>query len=823
MIVRPARVGLLALALIVAAYAVRDVSAGESPIGKTVADIVPVNNRLHPKEHILGQMKTRVGKPYDDATINEDVRRLIATKWFAPGGVQIETSVSNDGKVTVYVQVVELNNVVREVKFVGAQHIGNDTLLQLTGIRKGSALNPAFNEAAAQIIENKLKEDGRAYATCRVIEGMKVEDTRVVFQIVEGPKVKVSRVSIRGCKQTSSGRVATQLTISAPVYGLVRFLNDKYNPMQVEDDKKKVMNYFHKLGYLEARVTEEIIPSRDLSSVEVVFHVDEGPIYTVREIRMEGNKLYPTEVLRKLVDLPVGGHYDRDKIQNDSTRIKNYYGYRGYYVLCEEQWVAVAGQPGKVDVTYQILEPGPRDPEAAASKLPPVRRVAHQVPLDERPPAREPDRIGRIEIRGNEVTMESVIRNELGMAGLREGQILQYPSIEVARLNLFRRGIFDMESPPSVEVRQSEVDSTFKDIVVTVKETRTGQFLLGGAVNSNSGLTGNIAINERNFDLLRFPTSLDDFLNGRAFRGAGQELRIQAQPGAIFQNYSITFREPYLFNSNYGLSTSAYYFNRGYAEYDEDRVGARISLDRRLDPIWRASFTTRIEGVNVKRLPGDAPDSIRRDEGQSTVLGLRPGITRDTRDSYIFPTSGSVLDLAYEQVLGDYTVPIGTAEFTKFFSSEFLQRRDGSGKHVLAVRSQISATSDDAPIFERFFAGGFRSIRGFSFRGMGPVDTSVFGNRYFTGGSFSFLNTLEYQIPLNAKDSLFFVTFLDHGTVERSISIKDYRVSAGFGFRVGIPALGPVPVAFDFAFPLNKTEGDNRQVFAFYIGLFGGQ
>lgn len=823
MTVRPARVGLLALALFAVGLFGQTLTAGESPIGKIVADIVTVNNRVHPKEHILGQMKTRVGKPYDDAVIAEDVRRLIATKWFAPGGVQIETTVSNDGKVTVYVQLVELNNIVKEVKFIGAQHLGNDTLLQLTGIRKGSALNPTFNEAAAQIIENKLKEDGRAYATCRVVEGLKLEDTRVVFSIVEGPVVKVSRVSIRGCKQTSSGRVATQLTISAPVYGLVRFLNDKYNPMQVEDDKKKVMNYFHKLGYLEARVTEEIIPSRDLSSVEVIYHVEEGPIYTVHEIHMQGNKLFPTETLRTLVDLQVGSHYDRDKIQTDCTRIKNYYGYRGYFVICDEQWVAVPGKPGQVDVTYQILEPGPREPEAVVGKVPPVRRVAHQVPLDDRPLIREPDRIGRIEIRGNEVTMDSVIRNELGMAGIREGQILQYPSIEVARLNLFRRGIFDMESPPSIEVRQSEVDSTFKDIVVTVRETRTGQFLLGGAVNSNSGLTGNIAINERNFDILRLPTSFDDFLNGRAFRGAGQELRIQAQPGAIFQNYSITFREPYLFNSNYGLSASAYYFNRGYAEYDEDRVGARVSIDRRLDPIWRASLTTRIEGVTIKRLPGDAPDSIRRDEGQSTVLGLRPGVTRDTRDSYIFPTTGSVLDLAYEQVLGDYTVPIGTAEFTKFFSSEFLQRRDGSGKHVFAVRSQISATTSDAPIFERFFAGGFRSIRGFSFRGMGPVDTSAFGNRYFSGGAFSFLNTLEYQIPLNAKDSLFFVTFLDHGTVERSVSIKDYRVSAGFGFRVGIPALGPVPVAFDFAFPLNKTDGDNRQIFAFYIGLFGGQ
>jgi outer membrane protein assembly factor BamA len=200
------------------------------------------------------------------------------------------------------------------------------------------------------------------------------------------------------------------------------------------------------------------------------------------------------------------------------------------------------------------------------------------------------------------------------------------------------------------------------------------------------------------------------------------------------------------------------------------------------------------------------------------VLGLRGGLTRDTRDSFIFPTTGSVLDFGYEQVLGDYTFPIGTAEFTKFFSSQYLQRRDGSGKHVVALRSQVSVAGQDAPVFERFYAGGFRSLRGFSFRGVGP---SV--NGLFTGGTFALLNTVEYQIPLTAKDNLFFVTFVDHGTVERDVSIKDYRVAVGFGFRIQIPALGPVPVAFDFAFPLNRRDEDHEQMFAFYIGLFGGQ
>lgn len=812
---RPTVSGLIALAFVLLfSVGHQNLSAGESPVGKVIADVVTVNNRVRTKELILSQMQTRPGKTYDDGTMQEDVRKLIASKWFAPGGVKIETAISTEGRVTVYVQVVELNNVVLEVQFVGAQHMSADEMLRLSGIRKGSPLNPAFNEAAAQIIQNKYREDGRYHATVNVSEGMKLTDTRVIFNIVEGPVVRISKVSFRGYQAASGGRLKTQTSLSAPLSGLLRFMNDKYNPQQIEEDKKKIVNYYLKLGHLEARVQEEVIPSRDLSNVEVVYHVDEGPVYTVREVRLEGGKIFPVERLRSLIELKENGQYDRDMILGDVTRLKNFYGYRGYMAAIEDQWIAVTGKPGFVDVVYTIYEPGRRNADAPGE---PVRRVSNQVPADSSATGREPDRVGRIIINGNTVTRQDVILNELRMAGLNSGQILQYPSIEVARLNLFRRGIFDSDNPPSVEIRQNEFDSIYKDIIVTVNETRTGQFLLGAGFNSNSGINGNIAINERNFDILRVPTSLDDFVNGRAFRGGGQELKLEAQPGNIFQRYSATLREPYLLNSNFGLTNSAYYFNRSFLEYNEDRIGARVTLDRRLDSIWRASLAARIEGVNVKNVPTFSPESIRRDAGQSTVFGLRGGVSRDTRDSYLFPSSGSILDLGYEQVLGDYTFPIGTAEFTKFFSSDMLQRKDGSGKHVLAVRSQLSVTSD-APVFERFFAGGFRSMRGFTFRGVGPTE-----NGLHTGGNFALLNTVEYQIPLNAKDSLFFVTFLDHGTVERTVAIKDYRVSAGFGFRVKIPALGPVPVAFDFAFPLNKTPGDNTQVFAFYVGLFGGQ
>src|SRR5207244_9091726 len=128
------------------------------------------------------------------------------------------------------------------------------------------------------------------------------------------------------------------------------------------------------------------------------------------------------------------------------------------------------------------------------------------------------------------------------------------------------------------------------------------------------------------------------------------------------------------------------------------------------------------------------------DLGWHFLAGLRGGLTRDTRDSFIYPTTGSVLDVGVEQVLGSYSFPIGTAEYTKFLSSKYLQREDGSGKHVLAVRSQVAIEGGNAPVFERFYAGGFRSLRGFTFRGVGPVDN----NALFVRGTLSFLNTLEH-------------------------------------------------------------------------------
>lgn len=773
-----------ALAVVALLAAGRAIWAADTPVGRVISDIVPVNNRIRTPQNILAQMHTRPGRPYDEALIQEDVRRLHATKWFVPGGVQIHTRNEADGRVTVFVYVTELTNTVQEVEFLGAQHIGLDKLRSLSGVRKGEPMNPLTNELGRQAILREYQDQGRAFATVELVEGNKPGDSRVVYQIVEGPVIKVASVQFRGNDSAATGRLKTQL-VTKPEFA--HFFGGKYNPATINADVKKLTEYYAGLGYLGVRITPEVVRTNDdLAHVVIVYHIVEGMQYQVANRDLKGVKSFPVESLEPLAELKPNKRYDRWVAQADMKRIEAWYGNRGYRVGVEERIVEVPDQPGAVRVQYEVQ--GDRG---------------------------VPDRVGRVTIEGNSVTQDRVIMNQLG---IYPGQILQYPEIEDARMRLARLGIFDPQNPPDITVLPNELDSEFKDILVRVQETRTGQFMIGGGVNSNAGVNGSIVINERNFDLFRFPTSWDDFRTGRAFRGAGQELRIEAQPGTQFQRYSATFREPYLLDTQFDFSNSLYYFQRSYVEYFENRIGDRMSIGRRLDQFWKASFSTRIEAVEAKDAPYYAPPAITNDLGWHFLLGLRAGLTRDSRNSYIYPSSGSVFDIGFEQVLGSYTFPIGTAEYTKYLSSEYLQRADGSGKHVLALRSQVSVAGANAPVFERFYAGGFGSIRGFTFRGVGPSQ-----NDLMVGGTFSFLNTIEYQIPILQNDKLFFVTFLDHGTVERSVEIKDYRVSAGFGFRISVPALGPLPIALDFAFPLNKVDTDNRQLFSFYVGMFGGR
>ncbi len=741
---------------------------------KIVGEVVPVGNHLLTPERVLAHVRTRPGQTFNLTVAEEDVRRLKSSGAFA--NARVRTAPGPDGKLIVYFDVAELPNLIREIRYDGAKHLSDEELEKITGLRRGVSLNPMANRQAAQAIVRKYREDGRYWTSVNLKEGGTPGDTRVVFEITEGPVVRVSGTDFVGHGSwVSSARLRTQLQTSSHFLGI----GGTFTPASVEFDVNRLEEYYRTLGYLDVRVTPELTWSTDHSRVKVTFHINEGPRYRIGKIEVVGNKAYKSEQLIKLTSLREEQIYDRNVIQADMNTIRDWYGYRGQRVAMRENYHQTA--PGVVTVQYEVTE---------------------------QPPAR----VGDIRLIGNTRTQDRVILRNIP---LYPGQILTYPDIFAAESRLANLGIFEVNPETGVRptVRVVDNEGVEKDIEVVVQETSTGSIMLGLSVNSDAGVTGNIVLNERNFDLFRFPRSLDDLLAGNAFRGGGQEFRLEAMPGSQFQRYTMSWREPSLFDSKFSLGNSLYYYTRNFLEYNERRVGTRVTLGRQLDRNWSVNSAFRVEGVSVMNVPFFAPDSILKDLGSDFLLGFRAGVTRDSRDSYLRPTTGSVFEASFEQVVGDHQFPLGSVEFTKYWTA--YQRTDGSGKHVLAVRSQASFAGDNTPVYERYYAGGFRSMRGFSFRGVGP-----FENGFNVGGQFAFLNSVEYQIPVLASDKFFVVGFVDHGAVERKFEIQDYRVTAGFGFRIQTPLTGAVPIAIDFGFPIVKGADDRRQVFSFWLGFF---
>ncbi len=353
------------------------------------------------------------------------------------------------------------------------------------------------------------------------------------------------------------------------------------------------------------------------------------------------------------------------------------------------------------------------------------------------------------------------------------------------------------------------------DVDVYISDTQTGRFNFGGAYNSENGIVGQFTIDEKNFDITRWPRSFGEITDGTAWRGGGQTFHLELVPGANLERYLVSITEPNLLGSDITFSGSAYLYDRNYYDWDEHRAGGKFSIGRRLTPYLSINSGVRLESVTVDNPRLDTSEELNNSLGTSNLYVGNVGLVRDTRDSMQQATTGSLFSLNFSQAFGDYSYSRGDLNLKTY--RLLYERPDGSGRHTVSFGTKLGFTGNSTPIFENYFAGGFSTLRGFDFRGASPLQGGV-----RVGGEFQWLNTVEYMFPLTASDSVKGVLFCDYGTVEEDIEITgdNFRVAPGFGFRVSMPGAGiGAPLAFDFAFPVASAEGDDEKIFSFYLGV----
>ncbi|MEM6691494.1 MAG: BamA/TamA family outer membrane protein, partial [Planctomycetota bacterium] len=258
------------------------------------------------------------------------------------------------------------------------------------------------------------------------------------------------------------------------------------------------------------------------------------------------------------------------------------------------------------------------------------------------------------------------------------------------------------------------------DLVINGFPAKTGRIMLGGAVNSDAGLTGQLTIDERNFDITRWPRSFRDLFSGTAFRGAGQTFRIEAAPGTQFKRYTVSFADPNLLGYlPVSLSVSGFLFDRRYDDWNEERLGGRVGLGYRITPDLSVAVSLSGQNVNVETFQA-APQALTDVLGDNELYGGEVSLTHDTRNSPLLPSEGHFFSFSYEEVFGDFDYGRFETEFRQYW--QLAQRADGSGKQTLSFSTRLGISGDETPIFENFFAGGYATLRGFDFRGAGPVD-----------------------------------------------------------------------------------------------------
>ncbi|HEU5117480.1 MAG TPA: BamA/TamA family outer membrane protein, partial [Isosphaeraceae bacterium] len=329
------------------------------------------------------------------------------------------------------------------------------------------------------------------------------------------------------------------------------------------------------------------------------------------------------------------------------------------------------------------------------------------------------------------------------------------------------------------------------------------------------GLSGNFILHETNFDLFNLPRSPSDLFNGRAFRGRGQDFQINISPGTAINRAVVSFRDPYLFNLPVAFGASGYTFQRFYPDWTEARTGARLSLGRQFGTQTYADVAFRAEDVNLYGFKQPAPADFLAASGHTNLFTIRPSLRFDNRNDPFAASRGQYLEMAFEQAWGTFTFPKVTIEGRQYFTLG--SRPDGSGKRLLTLRGFYGVSGRDTPVYERFFAGDWRSMRGFYYRGVGPHVLGV-----NVGGIQTMLGSVEYQFPWTANDKLQQVIFTDFGTVTNDYNFNNFRVAVGTGARIYLPQqlFGPLPLAFDLAFPIVKAPGDHVRYFTFFIGAF---
>lgn len=713
-------------------------------------------NRVVNTNTILNNMRTRIGMELNQQMINEDVKRLYGTGFFQD--IRIDVEEATEG--VRLIAVVDEKPVIRLVVIEGNVLFKDREIRKELGFVEGQTLDEFSINEGVNKLRDRYANKGFRFAKVRYrVETDRVTKEATVFVTVEeGMKYRINQVAFEGNKSFKERRLRKLIRTKPRNIWLLHFGTFKED--KFKEDLDRLMAFYQSQGFLDVRAAHEFSYDEKTGKIKIIIKIEEGKRYHTGRVELKGMKvLQESEIWQRLEMLP-GTVFSQQGLAEEMQSIRNFYFRYGYMNVQVAPSVNLNRDTNKVDVAYQINEG-------------------------------DLYFVDKVKIRGNTKTKDIVIRRELR---IRPGEKFDGDAVDKSKKRLENLGFFEEVSydtePASAPNR--------RDIVFKVKEKRTGELSFGAGVSSIDQFVGFAEIAQRNFDLLNWPR----------FTGAGQSVSLKGRWGTITRDFEFSFDEPYLFNKHisFGLDVYDVRTENRNVDFVEERTGIGTTFGKALTDFLSTGIGYKLESVKLSDISSDASPDVLLFTGRTLLSRLRVFLNRDTRNNVFFPTKGWVAGISGELIGtflgGDADYYIFQANSTKYWSF-------GGGRHVIEWRLRGGVADDlgsaQVPVFDRFFAGGFGTVRGYNYRRVGPID----GGSAIGGDTMAIVN-LEYTFPLPYLDNFKGAVFIDAGDIERQaykIDFGGFRVSIGPGVKINTP-IGPL--AFYYGLPIVNRDTKNR-------------
>ncbi len=714
---------------------------------------------------IFSYLPVKVGETMDNRKSAEAIRALYATGFFKDVRLSVDSG--------VLVVIVSERPTIASVKFNGISDIPQDQLrdgLKSAGLAEGRIFDQGLLDKSVQELKRQYVARGKyAVTVTSKISELARNRVGVVFDVIEGDVAKIKQINIVGNQAYSETDLLDEMKLSTPDWLSWITKDDQYSKQKLSADLEVMRSTYLDNGYLEFTIdSTQVSITPDKKDIYITINVTEGPKFTVSNVEVSGNTLVAKEQIESLIQIKPGDVFSRKSLTETSKKISERLGAEGY------AFANVNAIPTTDKEKHQV---------AFNFVIDPSRRVY----------------VHRINISGNTRTQDEVIR--------REFRQFENAWFDVEKIKKSKQRVDRLDFFSEVNVETPAVQGTPDqvDVNLAVKEKNTGSVSIGGGFSSEEGLILSGGVSQANLF------------------GSGNFLSTQINTGKINRVLSVSFTNPYYTDD--GVSRGFDLYKRtvnatsaSLSQFTSDTLGAGVRYGVPIEEDVSISYGLTAERTTLGLTsisPQRYADFINAFGETTTTLTGTAGWTRDTRDSAIDTTTGTV-----QRVTAEVTLPVLDLQYYKLSYSHqwFYPVRENI---TLMLNGQVGVgggySGQELPFFKNFFAGGIGSVRGYDSNSLGPRDT----NDLSLGGTRRAVGSAEVFVPfpgISKDKGVRLSGFVDGGVVTGQ---GDLPGTEGLRFSTGLAVawISPVgPLKFSFGVPLNKQDGDKLQRFQFTLG-----